>query len=52
VRSEDVHEMGRIAAALDLHDEFGRSGFRPPARRPAGPQPASPRRRRRAARSR
>jgi superfamily II DNA/RNA helicase len=56
VRSEDVHEMGRIAAALDLHDEFGRSGLRAPARRPAEPQPAAARgrrsRRRRPARSR
>jgi superfamily II DNA/RNA helicase len=27
VRLQDADEVGRIAAALDLHDEFGRSGF-------------------------
>jgi superfamily II DNA/RNA helicase len=24
---QDAHDMGRIAAALDLHDEFSRGGF-------------------------
>jgi superfamily II DNA/RNA helicase len=52
VRSEDEHEMGRIAAALDLHDEFGRSGFRSPARRPAASPGRRSTRRRRSARSR
>jgi ATP-dependent RNA helicase RhlE len=44
VRSEDAHDMGRIAAALDLHDEFADGGFRPPPRHPSRPQPASQRR--------
>jgi superfamily II DNA/RNA helicase len=35
VRSEDAHDVGRIAAALDLHDEFADGGFRPPERRRA-----------------
>ena len=33
VRTEDAQEMGRIAAALELHDEFSRGGFEAPARR-------------------
>jgi ATP-dependent RNA helicase RhlE len=32
VRSEDAHEMGRIAAALELQDEFASGGFAAPAR--------------------
>jgi hypothetical protein len=37
--------MGRIAAALELHDEFAGGGFRPPAREHSRAQPASRRRR-------
>jgi ATP-dependent RNA helicase RhlE len=45
VRSEDAHEMGRIAAALELHDEFASGGFAAPARsRPSARRPR-PRRR-------
>jgi ATP-dependent RNA helicase RhlE len=47
VRSEDAPEMGRIAAALELHDEFASGGFAAPARRPARPHATAPRRRRR-----
>jgi ATP-dependent RNA helicase RhlE len=37
VRSEDAHEMGRIAASLQLHDEFARGSFlRPHGRRRRG----------------
>jgi ATP-dependent RNA helicase RhlE len=37
VRSEDAHEVGKIVAALDLHDEFASGGLgnRHP-RRPRG----------------
>jgi superfamily II DNA/RNA helicase len=30
VRGEDAHDMGHIAAALELHEEFRRGGFRAP----------------------
>jgi ATP-dependent RNA helicase RhlE len=39
VGAQDAHEVGRMAAALDLHDEFAHGGFAAPARhgdRPAG----------------
>ena len=35
VRTEDAQEMGRIAAALELHDEFAGGGFAPGAPRTA-----------------
>jgi superfamily II DNA/RNA helicase len=47
VRSEDAHEMGRIAAALELHDEFASGGFAAPARRPARPHASARRPRKR-----
>jgi superfamily II DNA/RNA helicase len=50
VRSEDAAEMGRIAGALELHDEFADGGFAVPTRRAAHPHGAPgrrPRRRRR-----
>jgi superfamily II DNA/RNA helicase len=50
VRREDAHEVGRIAAALELHDEFADGGFRSAERRHARPQPAAPGRRRRSPR--
>jgi hypothetical protein len=37
VRTEDAQEMGRIAAALELHDEFASGGFEAPARHVARP---------------
>jgi ATP-dependent RNA helicase RhlE len=33
VGAQHAHEVGRIAAALDLHDEFARAGFAAPPRR-------------------
>jgi ATP-dependent RNA helicase RhlE len=55
VGEQDAHEVGRIAAALDLREEFAGGGVATPARRPAGPQPVtarSGRSRRRAPRAR
>jgi ATP-dependent RNA helicase RhlE len=48
VGEQDAHEVGRIAAALDLHDEFAGGGFRHPGR----PHPASAQTRRRSGRGR
>jgi ATP-dependent RNA helicase RhlE len=46
VGAEHAHEVGRIAAALNLHDEFARAGFPAPAHRrePLRPATASSRR--------
>jgi ATP-dependent RNA helicase RhlE len=41
VRPDDAHEVGRIAAALDLHDEYARGGFTPPVRHTPHPHPAA-----------
>jgi superfamily II DNA/RNA helicase len=43
VGAQDAHEVGRIAAALDLHAEFSEGGFAHPAR----PRPSAKQRRRR-----
>jgi superfamily II DNA/RNA helicase len=48
VGEQDAHEVGRIAASLDLREEFAGGGVAAPARRPAEPQPV----RARSARSR
>jgi superfamily II DNA/RNA helicase len=47
VRTEDAHDMGKIAAALELHDEFASGGFEAPARHGARPHGSAggPRRR-------
>ena len=37
VRTEDAQEMGRIAAALELHDEFSSGGFAAPPRHVRAP---------------
>jgi superfamily II DNA/RNA helicase len=47
VRREDAPEMGRIAAALELHEEFASGGFAAPEHRPARPHASARRRRRR-----
>ena len=52
VRTEDAHEMGRIAAALELHDEFAHAGFTPPARHVGRPHPPARRSRDRSGRRR
>src|SRR4051812_27428845 len=52
VGTQDAHEVGRIAAALDLREEFAGGGFAAPARRPAPPQPVTARSRRRTPRGR
>jgi superfamily II DNA/RNA helicase len=38
VREQDAHEVGRIAAALDLREEFAGGSFAAPARRPVPPR--------------
>jgi superfamily II DNA/RNA helicase len=45
VRGEDAHEVGRIAAALDLHDAFARGGFASAAEGHSRPATSRPRRR-------
>jgi ATP-dependent RNA helicase RhlE len=50
VRSEDAVEVGKIAAALELHDEFTGGGFTLPTRHPGRPQPARAQSRRRSGR--
>jgi superfamily II DNA/RNA helicase len=52
VRSEDAQDVGKIAAALALHDEFERGGFEAPARHTARPHPAAGRPRGRSRRRR
>src|SRR4051812_2878323 len=56
VRTEDAAEVGRIAAALDLHDEYADGGFATPAhhgaRPPRGAHPRVGSRRRYTARGR
>jgi superfamily II DNA/RNA helicase len=47
VAAQDVAEVGRIAASLDLHDEFTRDGLATPERRGARPDDSSARPRRR-----
>ena len=44
--------VGRIAAALELHDEFAHAGFTPPARRVGRPHPPARRSRDRSGRRR
>jgi ATP-dependent RNA helicase RhlE len=50
VGAQDAHDMGRIAAALDLHDQFARGGLAAPAHQgarlhqPAGKSPTRSRR--------
>ena len=43
VGAQDAHEVGRIAAALDLHAEFSDGGFAAP--HPARPRPSAKQRR-------
>jgi superfamily II DNA/RNA helicase len=50
VAAQDVAEVGRIAASLDLHDEFTRDGLTAPERRRGRPEHSSARRRRRGVR--
>jgi superfamily II DNA/RNA helicase len=45
VRGEDAHDVGHIAAALDLHEEFRRGGFRAPQAVAAPARPSGRRRR-------
>jgi superfamily II DNA/RNA helicase len=52
VRSEDAHDVGRIAAALELHDEFAGGGLRAPLREHARPQSRTTDRRRSSGRRR
>ncbi len=42
VGADDEREVGRIATALDLHDEFAQGGLTPPARPKARPHAAPP----------